>query len=58
VLAIYRGESLVSIQMLDGVGAGIFGALFFVVVADLTRGRVTITSPLVRVAPVGVSVRR
>jgi MFS family permease len=29
---------LVSIQILDGVGAGIFGALFFVVVADLTRG--------------------
>jgi MFS family permease len=29
---------LVSIQLLDGVGAGIFGALFFVVIADLTRG--------------------
>jgi MFS family permease len=29
---------LVSIQLLDGVGAGIFGALFFIVVADLTRG--------------------
>jgi MFS family permease len=29
---------LISIQILDGVGAGIFGALFFVVVADLTRG--------------------
>jgi MFS family permease len=29
---------LVSIQILDGIGAGIFGALFFVVVADLTRG--------------------
>ena len=25
-------------QLLDGVGAGIFGALFPVVVADLTRG--------------------
>ncbi|MEI9987775.1 MAG: hypothetical protein WDN69_34400 [Aliidongia sp.] len=24
--------------MLDGVGAGIFGALFFIVVADLTKG--------------------
>ena len=29
---------LVSIQVLDGIGAGIFGALFFLVVADLTRG--------------------
>jgi predicted MFS family arabinose efflux permease len=29
---------LVSIQILDGIGAGIFGALFFVVVADLTKG--------------------
>jgi MFS family permease len=29
---------LVAIQMLDGIGAGIFGALFFLVVADLTRG--------------------
>lgn len=29
---------LISIQILDGVGAGIFGALFFIVVADLTRG--------------------
>ena len=30
--------ALVSIQVLDGVGAGIFGALFFIVVADLTKG--------------------
>jgi MFS family permease len=30
--------ALVSIQILDGVGAGIFGALFFIVIADLTRG--------------------
>lgn len=30
--------ALVSIQILDGIGAGIFGALFFVVIADLTRG--------------------
>jgi MFS family permease len=30
--------ALVSIQVLDGVGAGIFGALFFIVLADLTRG--------------------
>jgi MFS family permease len=30
--------SLVAVQMLDGVGAGIFGALFFIVVADLTKG--------------------
>ena len=29
---------LVAVQCLDGVGAGIFGALFPVVVADLTRG--------------------
>jgi MFS family permease len=29
---------LVSIQILDGIGAGIFGALFFIVLADLTRG--------------------
>ena len=29
---------LVSIQVLDGIGAGIFGALFFIVIADLTRG--------------------
>jgi MFS family permease len=29
---------VVSIQVLDGVGAGIFGALFPLVVADLTRG--------------------
>jgi MFS family permease len=30
--------ALVSIQVLDGIGAGIFGALFFIVVADLTKG--------------------
>jgi MFS family permease len=30
--------ALVSIQVLDGIGAGIFGALFFVVIADLTKG--------------------
>ncbi|MFC3123511.1 MFS transporter [Pseudoroseomonas globiformis] len=29
---------LIGVQLLDGVGAGIFGALFPVVVADLTRG--------------------
>ena len=29
---------LMGVQLLDGVGAGIFGALFPVVVADLTRG--------------------
>ncbi len=29
---------LVSIQLLDGVGAGVFGALFFIVIADLTEG--------------------
>ena len=30
--------ALVAIQLLDGVGAGIFGALFFIVMADLTEG--------------------
>ena len=30
--------AVLSIQVLDGVGAGIFGALFPVVVADLTKG--------------------
>ena len=30
--------ALVSIQVLDGVGAGIFGVLFFIVIADLTKG--------------------
>ena len=29
---------LVAVQLLDGVGAGLFGALFPVIVADLTRG--------------------
>ena len=29
---------MVSIQLLDGVGAGLFGALFILVIADLTRG--------------------
>ncbi|CAA9263197.1 MAG: Uncharacterized MFS-type transporter [uncultured Acetobacteraceae bacterium] len=29
---------LVGVQLLDGIGAGIFGALFPLVVADLTRG--------------------
>ena len=30
--------SIIAIQILDGVGAGIFGALLYIVVADLTRG--------------------
>lgn len=30
--------TLVSIQILDGIGAGIFGALFFIVIGDLTKG--------------------
>jgi MFS family permease len=30
--------ALISVQVLDGIGAGIFGALFFIVVADLTKG--------------------
>ena len=30
--------ALVSIQILDGIGAGIFGALFFIVIADLAKG--------------------
>lgn len=29
---------IVSVQVLDGVGAGIFGAMFVLVVSDLTRG--------------------
>ncbi|WP_431282151.1 MFS transporter [Humitalea sp. 24SJ18S-53] len=29
---------LVGVQLLDGVGAGLFGALFPIIVADLTRG--------------------
>lgn len=29
---------LICVQILDGIGAGIFGALFFIVVADLTKG--------------------
>lgn len=29
---------LVAVQLLDGVGAGVFGALFPIIVADLTRG--------------------
>ena len=29
---------IVSVQILDGIGAGIFGAMFVLVVADLTRG--------------------
>ncbi|WOO41140.1 MFS transporter [Rubellicoccus peritrichatus] len=29
---------LMSVQVLDGIGAGIFGALFPIVIADLTRG--------------------
>jgi MFS family permease len=29
---------LVGVQLLDGVGAGIFGALFPLIVADITRG--------------------
>jgi hypothetical protein len=35
---------LVSIQVLDGVGAGIFGALFPIMVADLTRGHRSLQS--------------
>ena len=30
--------ALVSIQILDGIGPGIFGALFFIVIAGLTKG--------------------
>ena len=33
-----EGEAGPHHQILDGVGAGIFGALFFIVVADLTEG--------------------
>jgi MFS family permease len=31
-------RALIAIQILDGIGAGIFGALFFIVIADLTKG--------------------
>ena len=37
-LATQNPYLLVPIQVLDGIGAGIFGALFFLVAADLTRG--------------------
>jgi MFS family permease len=30
--------SIIAIQILDGIGAGIFGTLFFIVVSDFTRG--------------------
>ena len=30
--------AIVAIQLLDGVGAGIFGALFYIVISDFTRG--------------------
>jgi MFS family permease len=30
--------AVIATQILDGVGAGIFGALFYIVVADFTRG--------------------
>lgn len=35
---VHDPAGLIAIQLLDGVGAGIFGALFFIVVADLTEG--------------------
>jgi sugar phosphate permease len=31
-------RALLAVQALDGIGAGIFGALFPIVIADLTRG--------------------
>ncbi len=37
-LVLQNPYALIAVQILDGVGAGIFGALFFIVVADLTRG--------------------
>jgi len=30
--------AIIAVQVLDGVGAGIFGALFYIVVSDLTLG--------------------
>lgn len=30
--------AIIAIQVLDGIGAGIFGALFYIVISDLTRG--------------------
>ncbi len=50
---------LISIQALDGVGAGIFGALFPVVVADLTRGTGRFNATLAAIATlqgIGVSI--
>jgi MFS family permease len=40
VTAIVAGDpyALVAVQLLEGAGAGIFGTLFFIVVADLTKG--------------------
>jgi MFS family permease len=35
---VHDPAALIAIQILDGIGAGIFGALFFIVVADLTKG--------------------
>ncbi len=35
---VHHPAALIAIQLLDGVGAGIFGALFLIVVADLTQG--------------------
>lgn len=35
---------LVSVQLLDGVGAGVFGALFPLVVQDVTHGTGASTS--------------
>ncbi len=50
---------LISIQALDGVGAGIFGALFPIVVADLTRGTGRFNATLAAIATlqgIGVSI--
>ncbi len=49
---------LISVQALDGVGAGIFGALFPVVVVDLTRGTGRFNATLATIATlqgIGVS---
>lgn len=35
---VHDPAAVVAVQLLDGVGAGIFGALFLIVIADLTEG--------------------
>jgi hypothetical protein len=50
--------ALIAVQLLDGIGAGIFGVLFFLVIADLTKGQVATTLRKVRPGLVGGSALR